>query len=150
MTTKPIETYAQFTKLSGRAAKPSNIRVNKVPLSSSQMQVQATSFRPKNKFDSTMTAVMNKDDFAQLLEGALATANGTYCVSSDCQEERFLYVTRIPAGYVGRSIDGAGTKEKGGIDYVVLVVVAPQNGNSLVMNMYPCAATYYANRTRLV
>jgi len=110
---------------------------------------QAKHFGANKRCSSTTSAKIAASEFADLLAAAIR-ANGQYFVNADNPNERFLYIVGTPSPYVGRSIDEHENKVSAGLDYVALIVVAPAQGNSLVMNIYPYSQGYFANKTALV
>ncbi len=110
---------------------------------------QAKHFGVNKPCSSTTSVKIAAGDFAELLAAAIR-APGQYLVNADHPNERFLYIVGTPSPYIGRSIDEHENKVTAGLDYAALIVVAPTQGNSLVMNMYPCSQGYFANKTALV
>lgn len=110
---------------------------------------QAKHFGEKKPCSSTTSTKIATSEFANLLAAAIR-ATGLYFATADHPDERFLYIVGTPSPYIGRSIDEHENKVTAGLDYTALIVVAPAEGNSLVMNMYPCSQGYFANKTLLV
>jgi hypothetical protein len=62
-------------------------------------------------------------------------------------DSRFLFVTDIPDGFVGRSVDGGGNKATVGL--VVIVINAPAGANAQVVTAYPVDAAFVQGQTPL-
>jgi len=98
----------------------------------------------------TQKEALSGNDFATLLYQIIngATLVGYYEANAEVNQ-RFIYMTMIPLGYVGRSIDPAGTKTKD-LPYAVVIIVAKPGEAPFILNMFPADNEYHRRQVALV
>jgi hypothetical protein len=96
-----------------------------------------------------LTNEAGEGDLGALLGSAFAADQFWLYASGQEPETRFLYVTAMPAGFVGRSVDEHGAKDKN-VTWVVIVVNGTSTTNPQLVTVYPAADAYVDNLTDLV
>jgi hypothetical protein len=140
--TKQVDSLATYKNLSERQKKHIQGLNSASP--------KAKDFGRNKTVSTTVTQALQSDEFASLLYNIICAAVpiGYYCANA-VADVRFLYITQIPNGYVGRSIDEQGAKSKG-LNRAVVLISAPAIGNPVILNLFPADLGYVNHQAALV
>ncbi len=105
-------------------------------------QAKVKSYEPEYN-----TAIRWGDDLCRLLNDGLAQPGECY-QSADAPEARFVFVTPVPDGYVGRFVRGGDTHGTKDADHMFVVIAA--GANPQVITAYPSNNDSVAALTELV
>jgi hypothetical protein len=136
--TTQVESLKQYKELLGS---------EKGKFQGAPQKATAKSFGANKNVTHTRNEALGSMEFATLLRTILQS-NGAavmgYFEANAAPQERFLYVTAIPSGYLGRSISPEGEKEKG-LYHAVLIVVAKPGAAPFILNFFPADNSYHEN-----
>ncbi len=135
-----IESLAQYKKLEdGKHAKISGL----------PKKPQAKNFGKGKSVILTDTYELGQIGFTNLIHEVISS-DGEFRLAPTHPDSRFLYVTDIPDGYVGRSITPGGAKTKSGIDLAILIFSATPGSNPVLFNFFPSDVSYLHDKPPLV
>ncbi len=103
---------------------------------------------PRVKGSMTVTNEMGAGDLGALLVSTFAHSAYLLCQSHQQPDKRFLFVTSMPDGFVGREVNAAGVKSKD-VNWVVVVVEGTAVDNPQLVTIYPAREDYVNGLTAL-
>jgi hypothetical protein len=105
--------------------------------------IRSKDFKPKHAGSMDATSPLGEDDYIRLVYAILRQEPQWYCRSDARPNDRFVLLAHVPHAFVGRAVEGDGTKHKDA-DWAVMVIRARPQPTGIV-TVFP-AAGWYADR----